>query len=165
MIAAVARAGCASAGFPGVSPQAILASPLRGWGRWGRGRRWSPGSRHRGPGAPNAVIRTCCPRPGPPAGPSGRRDTTISRSITMRSGWRNCAICIAIRGPPAHELCAVGWKPVVRGLVARPEDWQWSSYRHYATGLRGTVEIESEWTAALRGAKLPEHLRFKEKKQ
>jgi REP-associated tyrosine transposase len=36
--------------------------------------------------------------------------------------------------------------PVVRGLVARPEDWPWSSFRHYATGAEGTVEIESEWT-------------------
>ena len=26
--------------------------------------------------------------------------------------------------------------PVVRGLVARPEDWVWSSFRHYATGER-----------------------------
>ena len=25
-------------------------------------------------------------------------------------------------GPPAHELCAVGWNPVRRGLVAKPED-------------------------------------------
>jgi putative transposase len=24
--------------------------------------------------------------------------------------------------------------PVRRGLVARPEEWPWSSYRHYATG-------------------------------
>jgi putative transposase len=37
--------------------------------------------------------------------------------------------------------------PVTRGLVERPEDWQWSSYRHYLTGAEGTVEIESEWTA------------------
>ena len=36
--------------------------------------------------------------------------------------------------------------PVVRGLVAKPEDWAWSSFRHYATGLEGTVEIESFWT-------------------
>jgi len=36
--------------------------------------------------------------------------------------------------------------PVVRGLVSSPEDWPWSSYRHYATGERGTVEIESIWT-------------------
>jgi putative transposase len=36
--------------------------------------------------------------------------------------------------------------PVTRGLVAKPEDWPWSSYRHYATGAEGTVEIESFWT-------------------
>lgn len=40
--------------------------------------------------------------------------------------------------------------PVKRGLVACPEDWAWSSFRHYATGLEGTVEIESEWTARRR---------------
>ena len=48
--------------------------------------------------------------------------------------------------------------PVVRGLVANPEDWAWSSFRHYATGLRGTVEIESFWTAAGRGG-LPANYR------
>jgi len=37
--------------------------------------------------------------------------------------------------------------PVRRGLVTKPEDWPWSSYRHYSTGLEGTVEIESHWTA------------------
>ena len=41
--------------------------------------------------------------------------------------------------------------PVVRGLVARPEDWPWSSFCHYASGIVGTVEIESAWTAARRG--------------
>ena len=40
--------------------------------------------------------------------------------------------------------------PVKRGLVERPEDWQWSSFRHYATGVRGTIEIESFWTVDLR---------------
>jgi putative transposase len=46
--------------------------------------------------------------------------------------------------------------PVVRGLVANPEDWPWSSFRHYATGGEGTVEIESEWTARRRETmKLP----------
>ncbi len=37
--------------------------------------------------------------------------------------------------------------PVKRGLVARPEDWAWSSFVHYATGAEGTVEIASQWTA------------------
>ena len=45
--------------------------------------------------------------------------------------------------------------PVVRGMVAKPEDWPWSSFRHYATGVVGTVEIESSWTAARRGWQLP----------
>lgn len=40
--------------------------------------------------------------------------------------------------------------PVTRGLVERPEDWQWSSFRHYLTGVAGSVEIESQWTARRR---------------
>lgn len=40
--------------------------------------------------------------------------------------------------------------PVRRGLVAKPEDWPWSSLHHYATAEPGTVEIESEWTARKR---------------
>jgi putative transposase len=53
--------------------------------------------------------------------------------------------------------------PVVRGLVAKPEQWPWSSFRHYATGEIGVVEIESEWTAYRRGNQLPENLRYKGK--
>jgi putative transposase len=45
--------------------------------------------------------------------------------------------------------------PVKRGLVAKPEDWLWSSFRHYASGVKGTVEIESQWTAFRRGSQLP----------
>ncbi|HEY3703507.1 MAG TPA: transposase, partial [Terracidiphilus sp.] len=37
--------------------------------------------------------------------------------------------------------------PVKRGLVAFPQQYRWSSFNHYATGIRGVVEIESEWTA------------------
>lgn len=40
--------------------------------------------------------------------------------------------------------------PVARGLVENPEDWAWSSFPHYATGIEGVVEIESEWTARKR---------------
>jgi putative transposase len=40
--------------------------------------------------------------------------------------------------------------PVKRGLVSKPQDWAWSSFRHYARGLEGVVEIESEWTARRR---------------
>ncbi len=36
--------------------------------------------------------------------------------------------------------------PVTRGLVAKPEEYSWSSFIHYATGEPGPVEIESHWT-------------------
>lgn len=36
--------------------------------------------------------------------------------------------------------------PVKRGLVERPGDWWWSSFRHYVSGHEGVVEIESQWT-------------------
>jgi len=45
--------------------------------------------------------------------------------------------------------------PVKRGLVAAPDEWEWSSFCHYKTGCQGTVEIESFWTAARRGYSLP----------
>lgn len=53
--------------------------------------------------------------------------------------------------------------PVARGLVEKPQDWQWSTFRHYAFGQLGVVEIESQWTAFRRGNQLPEHLRYSEK--
>lgn len=37
---------------------------------------------------------------------------------------------------------------VKKGLCERPEDWEWSSFLHYATGHEG--RIESEWTARKR---------------
>ncbi len=49
-----------------------------------------------------------------------------------------------------EKLCYLHRNPVTRGLVDKPEDWQWSSFRHYLTGEEGVVEIESEWTARRR---------------
>jgi putative transposase len=46
----------------------------------------------------------------------------------------------------AEKLEYMHRNPVARGLVQRPEDWKWSSSRHYATGCEGTVEVESFWT-------------------
>jgi putative transposase len=43
-----------------------------------------------------------------------------------------------------EKLRYIHRNPVKRGLAGKPEDWRWSSYRHYQTGMRGTVEIESE---------------------
>jgi putative transposase len=49
-----------------------------------------------------------------------------------------------------EKLRYIHRNPVKRGLVKRPEDWKWSSFVHYATGIAGTVEIESRWTARRR---------------
>jgi putative transposase len=49
-----------------------------------------------------------------------------------------------------EKLRYIHRNPVKRGLCAQPEEWPWSSFRHYALREFGTVEIESEWTARLR---------------
>jgi putative transposase len=35
--------------------------------------------------------------------------------------------------------------PVKLGLAIKPEDYRWSSFKHYATGELSPVEIESHW--------------------
>jgi putative transposase len=49
-----------------------------------------------------------------------------------------------------EKLRYIHRNPVKAGLCEGPEDWEWSSFRHYATGCEGRVEIESEWTARKR---------------
>jgi putative transposase len=53
-------------------------------------------------------------------------------------------------GKRVEKLRYMHGNPVKRGLVKRPEDWLWSSFRHYASGVEGIVEIESQWTARKR---------------
>jgi putative transposase len=53
----------------------------------------------------------------------------------------------------SEKLRYIHRNAVNRGLCERPEDWEWSSFRHYATGIEGRVEIESEWTATKREQK------------
>ncbi len=49
-----------------------------------------------------------------------------------------------------EKLRYIHRNPVKRGLVKRPEDYLWSSFRHYASGEASVVEIESQWTARKR---------------
>jgi len=49
-----------------------------------------------------------------------------------------------------EKLRYIHRNPVTRGLVEKPEDWPWSSFRHWLTGECGPVEIESHWTFARR---------------
>jgi putative transposase len=53
-------------------------------------------------------------------------------------------------GKRVKKLRYIHRNPVRSGLVKRPEDWKWSSFAHYATGIEGVVEIESQWTARKR---------------
>ena len=54
------------------------------------------------------------------------------------------------RAKLVEKLRYIHRNPVRRGLAKRPEDWKWSSFLHYATGVEGVVEIESQWTARKR---------------
>jgi putative transposase len=49
-----------------------------------------------------------------------------------------------------EKLRYIHRNPVRRGMVKKPEDWEWSSFRHYSCGEAGPVEIESQWTARKR---------------
>jgi putative transposase len=67
--------------------------------------------------------------------------------------WQERYFDCNVRGESARSEVVryIHRNPVKRGLVTSPGDFQWSSFNHYATGIRGVVEIESEWTAAVRG--------------
>jgi putative transposase len=68
---------------------------------------------------------------------------------------------VSSHGKFVEKLRYIHRNPAKRGLVQKPEDWAWSSFRHYQTGMRGTVEIESEWTARERGWQLPDWMRYR----
>jgi len=80
---------------------------------------------------------------------------SVSRTLALRRPepfWqaRYYDFNVWSNGKRIEKLKYIHRNPVTRGLVAKPEDWQWSSFRHYATGAAGVVEIESEWTARWR---------------
>jgi putative transposase len=70
-----------------------------------------------------------------------------------RQFWQDRYFDSNIRGETARSevIRYIHRNPVKRGLLASPEQYRWSSFSHYATGIRGVVEIESEWTARIRG--------------
>ncbi len=66
--------------------------------------------------------------------------------------WQKRYYDFNIRNYPqfVEKLRYIHRNPVERGLCEHPEDWEWSSFRHYATGCEGRIEIESQWTARKR---------------
>ena len=94
----------------------------------------------------------------PPEEQLDRAIKAIKLSVTLRSKrrpfWqaRYYDFNVFTERKRVEKLQYMHRNPVVRGLVSRPEDWPWSSFLHYATGVVGVVEIESSWTAARRGS-------------
>jgi putative transposase len=78
----------------------------------------------------------------------------VSRRLIGDAGhfWQKRYYDCNIRDYPqfVEKLRYIHRNPVKAGLCERPEDWEWSSFRHDATGCEGRVEIESEWTARKR---------------
>ena len=53
-------------------------------------------------------------------------------------------------GKRVQKLRYMHWNPVQRGLVLEPEQWRWSSYRHYAYGEPGLVLVNEQKKAELK---------------
>jgi putative transposase len=55
-------------------------------------------------------------------------------------------------GEFSEKLRYLHRNPVKRGLCAAPEQWRWSSFRHYIDGSDVGSEVESEWMGRKRSA-------------
>ena len=80
---------------------------------------------------------------------------SVSRTLALRGAepfWqaRDYDFNVWTAKKEIEKLRYLHRNPVARGLVAKAEDWHWSSFRHHATGIEGTVEIESQWAALRR---------------
>ena len=80
---------------------------------------------------------------------SKQRQSISAEPIDRGHFWQKRYYDRNIRGYAdfMEKLRYIHRNPVGRGLCGKPADWQWGSFRHYALGETGTVEIESEWTA------------------
>ena len=85
--------------------------------------------------------------------------TSVAKQSKERPFWqiRYYDFNIFSNAKRTEKLRYIHRNPVTRGLVNQPQEWQWSSFRHYLTGESGIIEIESTWTAGKRtGLKLPQ---------
>ncbi len=78
--------------------------------------------------------------------------TSVSKQSRQRPFWqvRYFDFNVFTSAKRTEKLRYMHRNPVKRGLALRPEDWRWSSFKHYLTGELGVVEIESTWTAGRR---------------
>jgi putative transposase len=78
--------------------------------------------------------------------------TSVAKQSLHRPFWlaRYYDFNVRSEAKRIEKLRYIHRNPVSRGLVNRPEEWKWSSFRHHLTGGPGTVEVESSWTVAKR---------------
>jgi len=84
--------------------------------------------------------------------------TSVAKQSRQRPFWlvRYYDFNVRSETKRTEKLRYLHRNPVTRGLVCSPEEWKWSSFRHYLTGETGIVEIELAWTAGRRqGLKMP----------
>jgi putative transposase len=79
----------------------------------------------------------------------------VARRLALRAAdpfWQSRYYDFNVLGKDkfVEKLRYIHRHPVQRGLVGRPQDWPWTSYRHYLSGEAGTVEIDSHLTARKR---------------
>ncbi len=91
----------------------------------------------------------------PERGELGTAIQAVKKSVARRAGgrfWQERYYDFNVWSAEkrVEKLRYMHRNPVNRELAVKPEDWEWSSFRHYLTGAPGIVEIEPEWTARAR---------------
>ena len=82
-----------------------------------------------------------------------QRQTSLWRiPLTERHVWQHrfYDFVVFTEKKRVEKLRYMHRNPVVRGLVLAPEQWNWSSYRHYALGERGPVLVNEAQKAEMR---------------
>ena len=72
-----------------------------------------------------------------------RQGELFAGRTQLQSFWQARFHDFNVWSPKKHveKLRYIHRNPVTRGLVSRPDDWRWSSFRHYAYGERGLVAV------------------------
>lgn len=75
---------------------------------------------------------------------------SVARKMTPRPFWqrRFYDFNVFTDGKRIEQRRYIHRNPFARGLVAHPGEWAGSSYRHWARGDSGVVQVASTWTYA-----------------
>ena len=75
---------------------------------------------------------------------------SVCKLSTQRPFWqaRYHDFNVLTHNKRVEKLHYMHQNPVTRGLVSMPEDWPWSSYRHYHLDESSILKITPPWTIA-----------------